>query len=76
MSRSFVSRKRRAAVLAPATLVALVALAGSLSSAAGSGSSVRTSADSPVTHFTYTDGHDGHRSGDGNKGREEYNTKA
>ncbi|GAA2716603.1 MULTISPECIES: hypothetical protein [Streptomyces] len=76
MSRSFVSRKRRAAVLAPAVLVALVALAGSLPSAAGSGSSVRTSADAPVTHFTYTDGHDGRRAGDGNKGHEEYNTKA
>ncbi|MFF4160931.1 hypothetical protein [Streptomyces sp. NPDC001678] len=75
MSRTSVSRKRRAALLAPAALVASLALAGPLASATGSsGGAARTSADSPVTHFTYTEGGDGHRRGDHDQ--TEYNTKA
>ncbi|MEU8583254.1 hypothetical protein [Streptomyces abikoensis] len=74
MSRTYVSRQRRAALLVPAALVASLALAGPLSSATGSGGAARTSADSPVTHFTYTEGGNGHRQGDHDQ--TEYNTKA
>ncbi|MFD8996402.1 hypothetical protein [Streptomyces abikoensis] len=74
MSRTSVSRKRRTAVLVPAALAALLVAAGPLSSVTGSGGAARTSADSPVTHFTYTEGGNGHRQGDHDQ--TEYNTKA
>ncbi|MEU3354618.1 hypothetical protein [Streptomyces sp. NPDC037389] len=75
MSRTTVSRKRRAALLAPAALVALLALAGPLSSATGSTGAARATAETPVTHFTFNDGDNGVRHGD-NQGQTEYNTKA
>ncbi|MDT0448262.1 hypothetical protein [Streptomyces hesseae] len=74
MSRTSVSRKRRAALLAPAALVALLALAGSLSSATGSTGAAQATAETPATHFTVTEGNNGHRQGDHDQ--TEYNTKA
>lgn len=74
MSRTSVSRKRRTAVLVPAALAALLVAAGPLSSVTGSGGAARTSADSPVTHFTVTDGN--HGNGHGDHDPTEYNTKA